>query len=70
MAPVRSSALVAVAVAAAMATVVDAHSYLCEPTTRSDQCSPTRGDLVGPCDAPLSGAVTPAIEVTRGETLE
>jgi len=64
-----AAAAVVAAVACVLARGAGAHSYLCEPTTRSNQCAPTRGELVGPCDARVADAVTPALAVARGEAV-
>jgi len=49
------------------------HSYLTNPTSRSDQTQSNTGcrgpACLGPCDVPLNKARTPALNVQRGQSL-
>jgi len=49
---------------------VRSHSYLCSPTSRSNQCSQDRGQRgIGPCDATYANSITPPITAKRGDKI-
>jgi len=67
------SRLAIVGLVLALAVSTFAHSYVTSPTSRSNQKQSNTGcrgpACLGPCDAPLSQARTPAVTIARGASI-